>query len=97
MLGWFNAKEADRFAGELSAFVLKELSGAGALKDAKYRARLDKVLTRADRQVRDFKAAHPLNFYKKSRLANRFLWSLKDGGCAEDVAAELTDWLTLRL
>ena len=26
-----------------------------------------------------------------------FLWTLKDAGCPEDYANQLTDWLTLRL
>ena len=97
MLRWFDATEADRFAKELALFVMQELSGVASQKDAKYRARLEKTLSRAAGKVHEFKAAHPLNVYKKSRLANTFLWSLKDRGCADAVASELTDWLTLRL
>jgi hypothetical protein len=97
MLSWFDAREAERFAKELAAFVMQELAGASGLKDAKFRSRLDKVLTKAANKVQAFRADHSVNFYKKSRLANTFLWSLKDAGCDEAVAAELTEWLTLRL
>lgn len=97
MLGWFDTKATDDFGRELAAFVMKELADAGDLKEPKFRKRIDKVMNRAEDRVRDFKATHSLNFYKKSQLANKFLWALKDAGCAEDVAAQMTDWLTLRL
>ncbi len=96
-IGWLDASEGEAFAKGLAASILGELSGATAASEAKYRAKADKALTRAQRQVEQFKASHTLNIYKKSRTANAFLWALKDAGCPEAYAAELTDWLTLRL
>ena len=54
-------------------------------------------MVRAARKVDAFKKAEPLNFYKKSKLANAFLWGLKDAGCPHDYADDLTRWLTVRL
>ena len=81
----------------LALTIFVELSGAAAISDAKYRAKVEKVLGKSQRQVEQFKTTHRLNFYKKSRMANAFLWVLKDEGCPNEFAAELTDWLTLRL
>lgn len=96
-IGWLDASEGEAFAKGLASSILAELSSATAFKDKKYRVKLDKVLTKSQRQVEQFKVTHRLNFYKKSRMANAFLWTLKDAGCPQEVAAELTDWLTLRL
>lgn len=94
---WLDTGEAERFAREMAGLVLSELSGSAHKRDAKFAARAEKVLIRVDNRVKDFRRGQALNFYKKSKLANTFLWTLKDGGCPEDYANELTEWLTLRL
>ena len=96
MFSWFSAAESERFGKELAAFLLAELANTPA-KDAKFAARAEKVLVRADQRVRDFKTRERMNVYKKAKLANAFLWSLKDGGCAPEYADQLTEWLSLRL
>jgi hypothetical protein len=97
VLKWFDSAPSVTFGRELAGFVVAELTGSLAKRDAKFRARAEKVLTQADRRLRDFKAQQRLNFWKRSRLANAFLWGLKDGGCPDDYASELTRWLTVRL
>lgn len=97
ILKWFAAAPAEAFGAELAAFILGELKGSLVKRDAKFAARAEKALGRAAQRAQEFKAREPLNFYKKAKLANAFLWSLKDGGCPEDYANELTDWLTMRL
>ena len=48
--------------------------------------------------VRDLrKVSERLNVYKKGKLANAFLWKLRDSGCSQDYANQLTDWLSVRL
>jgi hypothetical protein len=96
-IGWLDASEGEAFAKGLANKLSEDMAGAASASDAKYRSKLDKALTRLQRQVEQFKATHRLNFYKKSRMANAFLWTLKDKGYPPEVAAELTDWLTLRL
>jgi hypothetical protein len=97
VLQWFATAECQRFGQELAAFMLAELSGSLAKRDAKFKVKAEKALAKAARKVIDFKARERMNPYKKAKLANAFLWGLKDGGCAEDYADELTEWLTLRL
>jgi hypothetical protein len=96
-LKWFATGEHRAFAGELARFILSELSGRIDARDAKFKAKAEKTMVKAARKLQDFKATHHLNFYTKARLANRFLWTLKDGGCPDAYADELTEWLTLRL
>ena len=97
MLKWFDSAPAVAFGKELAGFLLSQLQSSVARRDAKFQARAEKALLQADRRVRDFKAGESLNVWKRSKLANAFLWSLKDGGCPDDYAAELTRWLTIRL
>jgi hypothetical protein len=97
VLKWFDSAPASAFGKELAGFLLAELTGSLAKRDAKFRTRAEKALAQADRRLRDFKGQQRLNVWKRSRLANAFLWGLKDGGCPDDYASELTRWLTLRL
>jgi hypothetical protein len=73
------------------------LSGSATRNDAKFTAKAEKALVRADQRVQDFKARERLNVYKKAKLANAFLWTLKDRGCSQEYANSLTDWLSVRL
>jgi len=97
MFSWFSSSESVRFGHELATFVLAELSGSARKGDAKFTAKAEKALVRADQRVREFKARERLNVYKKGKLANAFLWKLRDSGCSQDYANQLTDWLSVRL
>lgn len=97
MFKWFAAGESERFGKELAAFVLSELSNSTSKHEAKFTAKAEKALVRADQRVREFKAREAMNVYKKAKLANAFLWTLKDSGCPPEYANQLTDWLSLRL
>lgn len=98
MFSWFDTKACEAFAAELAVFMLSELQSRTAEKNSgKFSAKAERTLNKATSRVVAFKTANRLNFYKRSKLANAFLWTLKDGGCSEDYATELTQWLTLRL
>ena len=97
IFSWFSTSASVRFGQELATFVLSELSASMAKNDAKFTAKAEKALIRADQRVREFKAGERMNFYKKAKLANSFLWTLKDSGCPQDYANKLTDWLSVRL
>jgi hypothetical protein len=97
MFSWLSTAEADRFGRQLADFLLKELSGSLDKPEAKFAGKVEKVLLRADQQVTDFKRRNKLNFLQRSKLANRFLWTLREGGCSQEYAGKLTDWLTIRL
>ncbi|HTH78278.1 MAG TPA: hypothetical protein VL180_05845 [Burkholderiales bacterium] len=97
MFNWFSSGESQRFGKELAMFILAELSGSADRRADKFTAKAEKVLVNADKRVRDFKTQERMNFYKKAKLANAFLWTLKDNGCSEDYANKLTDWLSVRL
>lgn len=98
MFSWFDTRACEAFASELAAFMLNELQSRTAEKSSgKFSAKAQRTLNKATSKIVVFKSANPMNFYKRSKLANVFLWTLKDGGCSEDYATELTQWLTLRL
>jgi hypothetical protein len=97
MFKWFDASASVDFGRQLANDLLTSLSAGAGRHEAKFAAKAEKALVKADGKVRDFRRAHKLNFYTRSRLANTFLWTLKDGGCAPDYAQELTEWLTYRL
>jgi hypothetical protein len=97
MFKWFSTVEAERFGIELAGFVLSELGASAAMGSTKFTVKAEKALLRADRRVREFKMRERMNFYKKAKLANTFLWTLKDSGCPPEYATELTEWLTFRL
>lgn len=96
ILKWFDTAEVVRFGNDLAAFMLGELAVSARKRDSKFAAKAQKVMVRAAGRVQQFKAGlgRPMNFYQKSKLANAFLWALKDGGCPADYADELTEWLT---
>lgn len=97
MLKWFATADIESFGKELASFILSELKGSVHKRDAKFAGKAEKVLAQAGQRVAEFRAREPMNFYKKAKLANAFLWALKDAGCPEVYANELTDWLTMRL
>jgi len=97
MLNWFDTQESNRFARELAHDLMSQLRTSAGKKDAKFTVKAEKALIKADGRVREFKSRERLNFYKRSKLANTFLWALKDAGCPADYATELTEWLTYRL
>ena len=97
IFSWFSTSESVRFGRELASVLLSELSASIAKNDTKFTAKAEKALVRADARVRTFKQRERMNFYKKAKLANAFLWTLKDAGCPQDYADKLTDWLSLRL
>lgn len=97
VLKWFASGPAEAFARELAASLLVDLQGSLSKDDAKFMGRAEKALARAEGRVREFKERERLNVWTKSKLANAFLWSLKDAGCPDEYAKELTQWLTIRL
>ncbi len=97
ILKWFDTSRSVAFGKELAAFIMKDLAGSVHKRDAKFTDKAAKVLVKAGRRLDDFRKQEPLNFYKKSKLANAFLWSLKDLGCPHDYTNELTRWLATRL
>jgi hypothetical protein len=97
MFTWFSSSESVRFGKELATFVLSEVAASAGKADAKFTAKAEKALQRADQRLQDFKRGERMNVYKKAKLANAFLWTLKDRGCSEEYADRLTEWLSVRL
>ena len=73
IFSWFSTSESTRFGRELATYVLSELAASTAKKDAKFSAKAEKALIRADVRVREFKVREKMNFYKKAKLANAFM------------------------
>ena len=97
MLKWFSSTASVEFGKELATFVLSEFATASPKNESKFAARAERALMRADQRLQDFKTRERLNFYKKAKLANAFLWTLRDKGCPADDASQLTDWLSGRI
>lgn len=97
LFDWFDTREARAFGQELAAFLVAELRGDLKPLDNKQTRKAEKTMVRAAGKVQDFRARHRLNVYKKSKLANTFLWALKEAGWPPEVANQMTDWLTMRL
>lgn len=97
MFSWFRTAEAEAFGKELAGFMVAQLQGNLDDLGAKNRKHAEKAMAQAARKVDDFRARHRLNFYSKAKLANTFLWSLKEAGWPTPYADQMTEWLTLRL
>lgn len=97
MFGWLSTKESERFGKELAGFLLTELSGSIEKSETKFSAKAEKTLARADQRLQEFKARERMNVLRKAKLANAFLWTLRDAGLAPEYANKLTDWLSVRL
>ncbi len=97
IFSWFRTREVRLFGTSLAKFIMDEMPAAARTRETKFAAKAGKTLQKAARQLQDFKAAHKLNPYQKAKLANVFLWSLRDAKCPAPYADELTEWLTLRL
>ena len=97
MFSWFSTSESVRFGNELATFVLSELAASAAKSDAKFNAKAEKALLRGQQRLQEFKLREKMNVYKKAKLANAFLWTLKDKGCDDQLANQLTEWLSVRL
>ena len=97
IFSWFDTKHSATFGRELADFVVAEISASTHMRDFKFSGKVEKMLAKAERRIHEFKAHERLNFYKKSKLANAFLWQLKDKGCPVESADQLTEWLAVRL
>jgi hypothetical protein len=97
MFDWFATARVKAFGKEMASQVLRDLGTSAGKRETKFATHTEKLLVRADQRVREFTAGERMNFYKKARLANTFLWALKDAGCPPDYAEQLTEWLTFRL
>lgn len=97
MLSWFSTAESARFGQELASDLFSELASTSGKPDPKFTAKAEKALQRAGQRVQEFKARERMNVLKKAKLANAFLWTLKDKGCNPEYANQLTDWLSMRL
>jgi hypothetical protein len=97
MLNWFSAAESERFGKELAEFVYTDIASSTVRDEAKFAARTEKTLLRAEQKLTEFKARERLNVFKKAKLANAFLWTLRDRGCPTEHADKLTEWLSTRM
>jgi len=97
MFSWLSTKASEQFGKDLASSLLADLTGLVNKSDAKFSAKAEKVLALADARLHEFKARERMNFYKKAKLANAFLWALRDSGCPPEYANRLTDWLSVRL
>ena len=96
MLNWFDAREARAFGESLAVFFAERIQVNSGLKDRKFTAKAQQVLTKMARQAEQFRQTHKLNVFKKAQLGNAFKWKLRDAGYDQAYVDELTEWLMLR-
>jgi tetratricopeptide (TPR) repeat protein len=94
-LAWLNGREAAEIGAALAdQFAPRTESAAtGGLPAKKNAASMEKLLSRADSEVRPLQ----LNFYKKAKFANSFKWRLIENGVAKEIADEVTQSLIVHL
>lgn len=97
IFNWFDAREARRCGVELAELILRELPVDNSIKEKKFAIKAEKTLNKVLRELAVFKQKSSLNTYKKAKLGNAFLWTLKESGVNDAYADHLTEWLTLRL
>lgn len=97
MFSWLSTADANRFGKDLGEFLLGELADSLGKTEPKFASKIEKALLRADQKVAEFKTRHKPNVFQRAKLANAFLWTLKDGGCPPEYAEKLTDWLSIRI
>lgn len=94
LLKWLDTTKVDALAQQLveqfrERVLLDDFQCGGKKAEARLRQAHDDLL----RQAKEFAAVEKLNLYKKSRLANRVKWALRDAGypkvLADEVAYEL--------
>ena len=97
LTGGLASKDADAFAKQLAAELVAQLGDASERGSRKFQARAGKALAQAERRISAFKTEHKLNWMQRSKCSNTFLWALKDAGCPESYAQELTQWFVTQL
>jgi hypothetical protein len=89
ILDWFNTTEVDALADRLARDLVKRSPPSTQELGKKGEARLSKVRDAVLREAGDFASKHPLNVYKKARLANRLKWALHEAGYPKSTVDEL--------
>ena len=97
IFSWFDASEAKQFGASLAQFYIQRVPADAPMNDKKFSLKTKEVLEKMALQVAQFKAATPLNTYKKAQLGNAFKWALRDGGYEPAYIDRLTEWLIARV
>lgn len=63
----------------------------------KYQKRLNKALRNIDTKINDFKSSNKISIYKKARIGNKFMWSLKEHDYDNQLVEEITKQLLIKL
>ena len=88
---WFNCSEVDAFVDSIVAELVKRFPPEGVeLPAKKATERLRRTHDVIFRRVAAFASVTALNLYKKAHLGNRFKWTLKDAGYADEFVDTLT-------
>ena len=97
MLGWFDAKEAEKFGTALARFFIEKMPPENKMNESKIASKTEYVLGKMTAQIKAFKEGQKLNFYKTAKLGNAFRWTLKDAGYEAAYIETLVAWLVAQL
>ena len=94
---WFNATASKEFGAALAKFYIERIPVASNENDKKFASKTKAALDKMSQRVEQFKAANPLNTYKKAQLGNAFKWALREAGYDKAYIDRLTEWLVARI
>jgi hypothetical protein len=88
---WFDGREAAEFGVTLANYFAERVPpGSISATDRKSVLKAGKVTANVHAQLQQFRTRHPLNIYKKAKLANAFRWRLVELGYDRQFVAEIS-------
>ena len=92
MFGWLSTSQTHAFVTALAEELLESLpkSGGRRVRPDKADRAVARAIQRVHARAREFSKANRVGYFQRSRIGNRFLWSLRDAGLDRRVAEDLT-------
>ena len=92
MFGWLNTSQTNAFATALAEELLDSLpkSPGRPVRPDKADRAVSRALQRIHARAREYVNANRVGYFQRSRIGNRFLWTLRDAGMDRRVAEDLT-------
>lgn len=91
VLSWFDGRAASEFGVSLANYFAERVPPAAmSASDKKSVLKAGKVSANLHTQLQQFRATHPLNVYKRAKLANAFQWRLVELGYDRQFVDEIS-------
>jgi len=92
MFGWLKTSQSNAFATSLAQELLDSLpkSSARPVRPDKADRAVSRAIERIHTRAREYVKANRVGYFQRSRMGNRFLWTLRDAGVDRRIAEDLT-------